>query len=353
MLPRSSFKTDAARASRKMVTSKRPGFTLIELLVVIAIIAILVGMLMPAVQSAREAARRIKCQNNIKQLALAVQSYHDIFQQLPSSGIVNRSNGPFDPRSGTQLSWIVLILPQLEQSPLHNQFDFRFSVFNQPNEPQATFLKTLACPSDSAQGRRFSHPQLTGNKSFAKGNYAAYVSPYHVENQNRFRGALIGNKQTMASIRDGSSSTILMSEVLTRDERGDQRGAWALPWTGSSLLAYDLHDREDPFRYGGAGYDPDDKALRSNQPPNNQGPNIDMLYRCDFPRDAQLRKMPCTEWALGTSRDYLSAAPRSRHPNGVNAAFLDGHVRFVTDFVDRLTMGYLVSIEDGHPTSGF
>jgi prepilin-type N-terminal cleavage/methylation domain-containing protein len=95
-----------------MVRSKR-GFTLVELLVVIAIIGILVAMLLPAVQAAREAARRSQCTNNLKQLSLAMLTYHQAVGKFPPPGI-----------SSNQVSWLVLILPYLEQKPLHDQFDF-------------------------------------------------------------------------------------------------------------------------------------------------------------------------------------------------------------------------------------
>jgi prepilin-type processing-associated H-X9-DG protein len=77
------------------------------------------------------------------------------------------------------------------------------------------------------------------------------------------------------------------------------------------------------------------------------GPNIDMLYDCREVADAQLRGMPCGTWSKGTANEYLSAAPRSQHPGGVNTFFLDGHVRFLEDDVDEVVMAYTVSINDG------
>jgi len=331
-----------------MTRQARGGFTLIELLVVIAVIGILIALLLPAVQAAREAARRLQCQNNLRQLGLAVISYHDTHTSLPASGITTETRGPYESRSGLQFSWIVLILNQIEQGALHNAFRFEVPVFQQPSEPQATQIATLLCPSDAARGRLFVDSRLTNDKPFAKGNYAAYVSPFHVENQNRFPGALIaGRPQKLSNILDGTSTTLMISEVRTRQHPLDQRGVWALPWTGSSLLAFDLHDIRSPFNYNDGGYTPNPKGIGVNQPPNNQGPNVDMLYGCPDPAGAQLDGMPCNVWAAGTTRGYLSAAPRSNHPSGVNVVFVDGHIGFVTDYIDAFAMAYMVSSEDG------
>ncbi len=326
---------------------KRSGFTLVELLVVIAIIGILVSLLLPAVQAAREAARRIQCQNNVKQLGLAVQNYHDTFKMLPSSGIVSPSATYFMPKTGQQFSWIVLILNQIEQGSLHDQFDFKQSVFTQPLNPQEQFVPTLSFPSDSAKSSEFVHPTLTNGKRFAKGNYAAYVSPFHVELQNRFPGALIGNKRhRLASIVDGTSNTIIISEVLTRKRTDDQRGAWALPWTGSSQIALDMHDAVSPVQFASTGYSPVD--LGSAQTPNRQVSWGDRLYDCQDPVGALILKMPCS---IGAYTDFLSAAPRSRHPGGVNSVCADGHVAFIPNTVDIFALAYIVSIDDGNAVS--
>ena len=105
----------------------RPGFTLIELLVVIAIIAILIGLLLPAVQKVREAAARMKCQNNLKQMGLAFHNYHDVFGFFPTAGAADGkplSGGPW-PNSGEGTNWMVHSMPYIEQMSLFNKLTFK------------------------------------------------------------------------------------------------------------------------------------------------------------------------------------------------------------------------------------
>ena len=354
---------------RRRERSRCAAFTLVELLVVIAIIAILISLLLPAVNAAREAGRRASCMNNQKQIALAILAYESAHGRLPASGLVEQHDNPnlgfgtYDPKSGRMLSWAVLILPHLEEQNLFDRFDLKLSALEQPNQPQETHVPTYQCPSDGAEDRYFQHETLTKGVRFAKGNYAAYVSPFHIDEQIWFPGALGGMKwgqngvvygQKLTAIRDGLTKTIMVSEVRTRPDERDQRGAWALPWAGSSLLAFDLHPLN--MFYGSSRlsaertlpYTPWMLTVDGAQRPNNRGFNIDMLYDCPNPDAAQLDGMPCTTWTQEQNENYyLSAAPRSRHAGGVVTAAVDGHVRFLADDIDPVVMAYMVSVNDG------
>jgi len=336
---------------RNLRVSRRIGFTLVELLVVIAIIGVLIAMLLPAVQTVRESGRRASCLSRISQLGKAVLAFETNVGSLPASGLVDRSPtipGPIweiNMRSGRMFSWIVLILPQLEHEALYSEFDQSRSVLEQPqqSDPQAREISELLCPSDWAHGEFFRHPELTAGRRFAKGNYAAFVSPFHTDLQDHFPGALGKPKKKLTEITDGLSHTLLLSEVRVRAHEEDQRGAWALPWTGASVLAFDMHH---DFRAPSSTFTPWDVSLGWTQTPNHTRNIMDMLYSCPDMADAQMEKMPCAVWQESGMWHFLSAAPRSRHPGGVNVFFLDGHGGFLPNDVDEYVMAYLVSAND-------
>jgi len=339
----------------------RTGFTLIELLVVIAIVGVLISLLLPAVQAAREAARRIQCTNNIRQVALAALNYESTEGVLPPSTLLDSTelvyNGtPYpavDHQAGKQFSWAVLLLPFLEQQALFDQFDSSKIVFEQSGDPQANFVSGYLCPSDEAPGRYFSDSSLTHGKRFAKGNYAAYVSPYHIDLQLLYPGAIIATGQPISRIEDGTSQTIAFSEVRTLDAEQDERGAWALPWAGASILSFDMHHE----CASGSFPCPEERYYRAypgslghTQTPNGLGPTLDTLHLCtgSVKVQAQLERMPCLTWSSPVGLfGFYSASPRSLHPGGVNVSYVDGRVGFITNDVDEFTMAYRVSINDG------
>ena len=345
-------------------TVRARGFTLVELLVVIAVIGALVALLLPAVQSAREAARRIQCQNHQRQIGLAIANYESAVGKLPPSGLVESQTQiyrdftgekiypVFVGTSGRMLSWVVTVLPYLEEASLADLFDTERSVLDQPGDPQAKYISVLGCPSDSAANRTFVEQTTDGReKVFAKGNYAAYASPFHLDLQMQYPGALVMGGQRVSRITDGLSKTIVTAEIRTLDNKRDERGAWALSWNAASLLAFDMHHYRnsslisDTFRR----YQMSLATAYQAQTPNHIGPNADTLIECGDEGlvDAQLAGMPCIQhvWEPGIF-GYTSAAPRSLHPGGVYVGYLDGHIAFITDDIDPAVMAMEIGIHD-------
>ena len=230
-----------------------------------------------------------------------------------------------------KLSWLVHLLPMFEESALATHFDLKKPAIDQSTFAQESQLSVFSCPSDDAKGRLMDTaalgPLSTGTAHrFGKGNYAAFASAFHLGSKRQGSNSREGRK--VASVTDGTAKSLLVGEVRTRDQPGDPRGAWALPWPGASLLAVDFHDV--------AGED-------SNfaQTPNSTAP--DVLFSCPDPAEAQLIGMPCDDqW-----QKLVADSPRSQHPGGVNVLFLDGHVEFLTNDVAPEVMALMVAVNDG------
>ena len=140
------------------MSKRRDGFTLIELLVVIAIIAILIGLLLPAVQKIREAANRMSCSNNMKQMGLALHGHHDTFGKFPGSWDYEQPKPPQRPTAVVH-SWCVYILPFLEQDNLYKLYNFDLGLYADPNATVVkTPLKVFQCPSSPSRGKLYSFP---------------------------------------------------------------------------------------------------------------------------------------------------------------------------------------------------
>jgi prepilin-type N-terminal cleavage/methylation domain-containing protein/prepilin-type processing-associated H-X9-DG protein len=197
---------------------KRCGFTLIELLVVIAVIAVLVALLLPAVQQVREAARRTTCKNNLAQIALALQNYAGAFEVLPP-GTVNPT-GPIvnvvSPEA-YHISWTVRVMPFLELSTVYKAFDFRFGVYDPRNlPPQQRKIELFVCPSDNVQ------PVADGRwpTNYA-GVHNGLSAAIDVDND----GLLYLNSSVgFEDIHDGSSYTLMVGERMVQP---DEVWGWA------------------------------------------------------------------------------------------------------------------------------
>ena len=203
---------------------RRRGFTLIELLVVIAIIAVLVSLLLPAVQQAREAARRTQCRNNLKQLGVALHNYHTAYNVFPPGYVA----GAAWPATTNGWSFYSQLLPYLDQSPLFDKINFNLPVEDPANQPLvAVNLPALICPTDQIGGT-FSITDAVGNvviPSAAPISYAATVGDDASEADGPTgNGTFYRNSRTrIADIIDGTSTTVLAGERAF----GFTNGTWA------------------------------------------------------------------------------------------------------------------------------
>lgn len=287
--------------------SERTGFTLVELLVVISIIGVLVGLLLPAVQMAREAARRMQCANNVKQIGLAVHNYHDTYRMLPIS-VGPWQQGPRFARERNGKGWIVSILPQLEQSALYAAFEPHFKGdffsgggFNSPSAHKVmqTKLPVLLCPSDGTSQVLIDQQfQLTGIPVAAT-NYKGVLGDNRVSDGSIHDGTLprcleVGGcnglffrvtyqePKRFSSIIDGLSNTLLIGEDVVR------------------------HNASSAAYYANGDY-------CACHGPINYKPN------------------PTTPLNWGNVTTF-----RSNHPGGAQFCMADGSVRFISDSADHL-----------------
>jgi prepilin-type N-terminal cleavage/methylation domain-containing protein/prepilin-type processing-associated H-X9-DG protein len=283
--------------------STRKAFTLVELLVVIAIIGILVALLLPAIQAARGAARRMSCGNNLKQLALATQNYHDTHGKFPAGGL----NWPTPlgqpaPPKYRNVSLFVLILPQVEQGPLSESWDFMDPWQNVLAGRAATVLDVLLCPADylptkiivDSSGRQFGMTSYGGN---------AGVQSYQASSATRDGLFYMNSSHRMADILDGTSQTLLFGERYHRDVDYDLNAG---TFTKMSGWGYWCPSAGAP----GMG----DVTLGTMVP-------INYLHPPAVAVNAAYEERRIT--AMG-----------SGHSGGCNVALADGSTRFVSDSVD-------------------
>lgn len=278
--------------------SKNAGFTLIELLVVIAIIGILAGILLPAVQKAREAANRISCTNNLKQIGLAMQNYHDINGFFPPGYLATGaySDGATDTTPGW--GWAAYLLPHLEQADLQNSMNFTLPIENSQNAKGVQFaVKTFLCPSDILPGKTFNVTNASGGTvaKAAPASYAACVGGDESgTDEENGQGVFYRNSKTrIADITDGTTNTILVGERAWSNVNGI--------WAGAMNKGVSLRGANNPCPAGGADSYPAGNLILAHSHLNNAKTDAD-----------------------GGLDDFSS-----RHMAGSNFVFADGSVRFL------------------------
>jgi prepilin-type N-terminal cleavage/methylation domain-containing protein/prepilin-type processing-associated H-X9-DG protein len=354
--------TEAGMMGRNPRAGRRPrGFTLIELLVVISIIAVLIALLLPAVQMARASARRAQCTNNLKNLGVALHNYEQAHKFFPPAVIFHTPNsipgwaaavnpystppGPASPNaSATQravgANWLILLMPFSEKDNIYDRYNIRLGIPEAGNVTvRARTIEIYACPADDMSATR----STLYNGEWVRGNYAANggagfgdsttrgtvvgINVYwedpaldaevRVRNlgqsflRKRLRGAMGFNGSSSGddmNNKDGASKTIAVWEIRSHVET-DSRGIWALGKIGSSIAGGCFGTR-----------------TLSCTGINDTSPHGDMV--ADAVSDPGRRKMP----ASGTVDVF--AASRSQHSGGANGLLGDGSVQFLIDSMD-------------------
>jgi prepilin-type N-terminal cleavage/methylation domain-containing protein/prepilin-type processing-associated H-X9-DG protein len=336
--------------TRKLLFSgKLRGFTLVELLVVIAIIGILVALLLPAVQAAREAARRISCTNNLKQIGIAVHNYHDTYRSLPPAG--------FFPRTTTADSWSIQarLLPFLEQENLQDLIDWNLTYAMQGNVAR-TRVPVYLCPSEiKDRGRPDPQPS---DPTFAHYplNYGANVGSWFVYAPSTGQGGegftQPNCRQTFASLIDGLSNTLAFAEVKAytpylRDGGNPGASGAPIPISPDAVAGYGGSFKADSGHTEWVDARAHQTGVTTTFGPNTLVPytNGGKAYDIDFNSSREGKTITNPTYAVVTSRSY--------HPGGVQILLADGSARFIPSTIELATWRALGSREGGEPLGDY
>ncbi|QJW95658.1 DUF1559 domain-containing protein [Frigoriglobus tundricola] len=307
----------------------RSAFTLIELLVVIAIIAILIGLLLPAVQKVREAASRMKCSNNLKQLGLAAFSYEGAMSKFPpgvnlpytTAVASGQSAGPVFP--GQYMSLFEALLPYIEQQNLYNQLNFTTGQYGNAlgqTSPAATIVQTYLCPSDTAPKQT---TYTNGGKTYYFGANTYGGNPgvvgFYTTSMDQTGIFFINSSVTITGITDGTSNTFMFGERNRLDPTYDRI------YGGGTAGAF---------------------GQRSGWAWSNNLPGFDYLFGA----------VQTINWVMPTNltsdpgyvnEDQRFSVYGSQHTNGANFCFADGSVRYLTNSVPVLILQELSTRANG------
>jgi prepilin-type N-terminal cleavage/methylation domain-containing protein len=316
--------------------SRRPsGFTLVELLVVIAIIGVLVALLLPAVQAAREAARRSQCSNNSRQLGIALHMYHDTHLVFPLGVLQTDLAQEF---AYPRLTWAIHLYPYIEQKAVYDQFQFSPGLQNTmylhnsnssgPKSLTALVPPTMVCPSDNAGARTYDHPGIQPHVT-AKGNYAVFFGNMNkgatrTLATNHLPAAFGYRPVRIANVTDGTSNSLAFGEQLrgSRDPAETLRGSYWYDFPGGAWI----------FTFTG---------------PNSPVPDSLRASSCPAAANKPHLNLPCVP-VNGAGESVTS---RSRHPNGLQVTLCDGSVRYIANNIGLNEWRALGSIEAGESSN--
>ena len=315
-----------------MNRSRPSAFTLVELLVVIAIIGILIALLLPAVQAAREAARRTQCMNNLSQLILAVHNYEMAHEVFPA-GVVDAQGPILNRPQGYAISWVARILPFIEENNTFRALDFSAGAYSPKNRPvRVLTLRGLICPSDPTR--------LRGRSSYA-GCHNSVEVPIDTNNN----GVLILNRFLRhEDLQDGASQTIFLGEKLTLQSDND------LGWLSGTRAT--LRNTGGPIN-AGRGKPAAGVAEWLEEPEEGStGADIGSNGGSD-----KLEETAAAEALAANQNQAGGKAPNpqllvvggfgSYHPGGANFAMGDGSVRFLSESISLPVFQQLGDRADG------